>query len=709
MDFSKYKYNQLSEDLVTVLSKKTQSRNKHFFRILTAYYMSKIASMMRTNIKTHDRGVIPINMYALNLMPSGSGKGFSTNIMEEHVIYRFKDNFLNDTFPRLSESQLAKITLERSQKNDTEHEIEESKVEKEFEMLGNLVFSFDSGTSAAIKQMRHKLLMAGAGSMAFEMDEVGSNLLGNMEVLNTFLELYDVGKIKGKLVKNTAENRRSEEIEGKTPCNMMLFGTPSKLLDGDKCESEFTTMLETGYARRLFFGFSKESQHITIENPTDLYDMLTEEKLDATLDNLANKFYSLSTIGNFNKTLKMTKNVALQLLEYKIYGDAKAQQLHDHQEVQKAEASHRYYKALKLAGAYAFVEGSLEIKSEHLEAAILLSEDSGDNFNQLMTRERNYARLAYHISSVGKEVTQVDLMEELPFYKGSEQHKRELMSLAIAFGYQNNIVIKKYYIDNIEFLKGEALKETNLDEIRISYSKDIVNGYIPESVPFSALHKVVCNKGYHYTSHHFIDQYRHSDKALKGFNVIVLDVDEGTSVDTAKTLLKDYTYMIATTKSHTAMKNRFRIILPISHEIKMEPREYTKYMINVFEWLPFSCDEATKDIARKWESHDGQYEYNQGELLDGTLFIPKTKKAEEAKLSTANYGSLSTLEKWFIRETEEGNRSNMLLKYGLVLVDGGYPIEAIRSMIDSFNEKLDVPLSDQEISTTLMITIAKKA
>lgn len=708
MDFSNYTHNATSEELVGVMSKKTQSTNLHFFRILTAYYFSKLASMMRTNIKTHDRGVIPVNMYALNLMPSGSGKGYSTNVMEEHITQKFQDNFLNNTFPSLATIQLAKITLERCDEHDTDSDEEEVKVEKEFSEAGEMVFSFDSGTGPAIKQLRHKLLMAGAGSMAFEMDEVGSNLLGNNEALNTFLELYDVGKIKAKLIKNTKENTRNKQIEGKTPCNMMLFGTPAKLLDGDKTESEFMTMLETGYARRLFFGYSRDSKHIAVDDPQALYDMLTAVDLGQTMDDLGNKLMNLSMTSNFNKTLTMSQDVALLLLEYKIYGDAKAHNYRDHQEVQKAEAAHRYYKALKLAGAYAFVDGSNTIEREHLESAILLAEDSGDSFSRLMTRERNYARLASYIADVGREVTQVDLVEELPFYRGSENHKRELMSLAIAYGYKNNIIIQRSYLDNIEFLKGESLQETDTNEMILSYSQDVATGYIPEKVPFASLDKVVLQSGYHYTSHHFIDQYRHSEKVIRGFNMIILDVDDGTQLETAQSLMEDYMYLMATTKRHTAMKNRFRILLPISHHIKLDAKDHSRYMENVFNWLPFEVDKSTKDIARKWESYNGDVFYNNGELMDATLFIPKTKKAEEQTAVFANYDSLSTLEKWFIRETEEGNRSNMLLKYGLVLVDNGYPLQAIRAMIDGFNEKLETPLSDQEISSTIMITIAKK-
>ena len=122
-------YFKLSEEIVDILVAKTQSQNRHFFRLLVAYYMSKVASMMRTNIETKDRGVIPVNTYVLNLMPSGAGKGFSTNIMEEEIIEGFRYNFLTKVLPIASATQLTKISTLLQDKYPTlSHEDADAKV-----------------------------------------------------------------------------------------------------------------------------------------------------------------------------------------------------------------------------------------------------------------------------------------------------------------------------------------------------------------------------------------------------------------------------------------------------------------------------------------------------------------------------------------------------------------------------------------------------
>jgi hypothetical protein len=73
LDLSKAEYFEPAEKLVKVLINKTQNNNPLFFRTLVDFYFSQVASMMRCSIDTHDRGNIPVNIYAINLSQSGTG------------------------------------------------------------------------------------------------------------------------------------------------------------------------------------------------------------------------------------------------------------------------------------------------------------------------------------------------------------------------------------------------------------------------------------------------------------------------------------------------------------------------------------------------------------------------------------------------------------------------------------------------------------
>lgn len=700
-------YHPTAEALVEILCNKTQNENPLFFRVLVGYYFSMIASMMRTTITTHDRGDIPVNMYAINLGTSGSGKGFSTNIIEREVINRFRSRFLEETFPLLAEMNLPKLAVKRAARKNEDPETELLRVQKEFDQLGSLVFSFDSGTPAAVKQMRHKLLMADAGSVNLQIDEIGSNLLSNIDVLNTFLELYDVGLIKSKLTKNTSENVRNEEIPGATPTNMMLFGTPAKLLNGSKTEEELYSMLETGYARRCFFGYSRASNKAKELTREEVYDMLTDKTSNTYMDGLAHKLDMLADIVNVNKKLVMTKSTSLTLIEYRQKCEKAANLMPDHEEIKKAEMSHRYFKALKLAGAYAFIDDSPELTEEHLYNAIKLAEESGEAFEKLLTRDRNYVKLAKYLGSVQRECTQADLVEDLPFYRGAAGQKTEMLSLATAWGYKNNVIIKKSFSDGIEFLRGETLKATDTNQLIMAYSNDITTDYNNDRGPFEKLHVLTQQPSMHWTSHHLVGGYRNEDNAIPGFNMVVIDIDGGVNISTVKMLMNQYKFLIYTTKRHTDQENRFRLILPINYELKLDAREFKEFMTNIYEWLPFEVDDATNQRARKWMTHAGSHEYNEGVLFDVLPFIPKTSKNEERKALLQNQQGMDNLERWVMNNIGDGNRNNMLLRFAMILVDAGFNIENIRQKVLHLNERIADKLDESEIMSTIMISVMK--
>ena len=697
----------MSEKVVGVLCEQTQNSNPMFFRLQVAYYFCLVASMMRASIMTLDRGEIPINMYALNLATSGAGKGHSTNILEEKVIGQFRERFKDETFPLLAEQNLPKIALKRANRKAGDPDEELVRVQKEFDNLGNLLFTFSEATAPAVKQLRHKLLMADAGSLNFQMDEVGSYLSANAEVLIAFLELYDVGLIKPKLTKNSSENIRGEEIIGRTPTNMMLFGTPSKLLDGGKVEQELYDMLETGYARRCFFGYSRTSAKRLDQTPEEVFTQLTNQNSSVVLEEVANHFEALADMINVRKKLVMTKATSLLLIEYKLRCEKEAALFPEHEEIKKAEISHRYFKALKLAGAYAFVDDSPELTETHLYAGIKMAEESGAAFHKLLTRDKPYVKLAKFIASVGRDVTQADLVEELPFYRGAQGQKQEMLTLAIAHGYKNNIIIKKSFSDGIEFLRGETLKESDLTKMVVSYSTDIASDYHNERASFDQLHKLTQAPGMHWVVHHLNGGHRNEENCIAGFNLVVLDVDGGVSMSTAKMLLSKYKFLLYTTKRHSDAEHRFRIVLPINYELALDAKDYKEFMTNVYEWLPFEVDTATNQRARKWMSHDGHYEYNDGEVLDALPFIPKTSKNEERKALVNSQQSMDNLERWVLNNSGDGNRNNMLLRYAMLLVDAGFDFEQVRTKVVSLNDKMPDKLEESEIMSTVMVTVMK--
>lgn len=710
IDVSTFKHHNSITELVKLLCNKTQNDDTSFFKVEVAYFLANIASAMGVNIITKDRGEMPVNIYAIALAPSGFGKNHSINILENEIFNGFRKRFIKETMPAISKENLDHLANDRSVLNNTDYDDELKKLESEYERAGAYPFVFDSGSVAALKQLRHKLLLSNCGSINMMVDELGSNLLGSIEMLNAFLELYDQGYIKNKITKNTSENKRDTPIHGKTPANMLLFGTPSKLFDASVTENEFYSFLETGYARRCLFGFGEI-------NKKSLYNLTPEEiyykQINTTNDTLSDKWHNTFTkLADpllHKKNIFVSDEVSIELLRYKLICERKAYELPEHAEIQKAELSHRYYKALKLAGAFAFVDLSAEIHQDQLDSAILLVEESGQAFTQMLNREKSYMKLAKYIASVNTDVTHADLHEALPFYKSGISARNELISLACSWGYKQHIIIKKKYIDGIEFFSGETLKQTKLNELIVSYSQDFAHGYKTDKAPFDKLYILAQSPDINFCNHAFENEHRHSDNLIPGFNMLVFDVDAGTSINTALNILSDYSSFIYTTKRHTNDNHRFRILLPINYHIEADYHEYKEIVNNIIDWLPFTIDEASNRASQKWLTNPKcQYIYTDGELFDILPFIPRTSRNETHINEIKTINNLTGLELWFAQRMNKGNRNNTLLKYGLALVDSGLDQSTVIDKIYDFNKQLSSGISEKEIRDTILVTISKK-
>lgn len=711
IDLSNVSHHPVIEEIVDVLCNKTQTTDKNFFRTEVAYFLGKMASCMRASVVTKDRGEIPINVYALALATSGFGKGYSVAIMENEFVKAFKNRFMNDTMPIIVEKHLWDLANDKSAKTGADAQLEFDKLMADYKSCGAYAFTFDSATTPAVKQLRQKLQLANCGAINLQIDEIGSNLIGSTDVLTLFLELYDLGLVKQKLTKNTAENQRKEELDGKTPTNALLFGTPNKLLDGGQTEDHFYSFLDTGYARRCLFGYGEQDRKAWhTMSATEVYKKLTQTSNHQVIDKWSNIFHDLADPGMYDWKCNVPEDVAIKLVQYKIECEKISDSLSDHEEIKKSEISHRYFKVLKIAGAFAFVDKSIDVTMTHLMQAILLVEESGKAFERVLTREKTYVKLAKYIANAHVEVTHADLLEALPFYKSGNAARNEMMTLATAWGYKQHIIIKKSFIDGIEFFRGETLQKTNIDELSLSYSDHFAYHYTGEVAPFDQLHMLTQADGMHWCNHHFKNGHRLEENSIAGFNMLVLDVDGGISLDTAHELLKDYKFMTYTTKRSTPEANRFRLIIPMNYRLQLDAADYKEFMANVAKWLPFKMDEEANQRSRKWEScSTGSYHYNmEGDLLDILPFIPKTSKNEAYRNEMSKIESMDNLERWFAQRIANGNRNNQMLKYALALLDSGMNLMDIQTTVYAFNDKLNKPLDKNELASTVLKTVADR-
>jgi len=702
-------HHQAMTDLVDLLCHRTGNVNRDFFQAEVAYFLGLIPSSMRVTIASKERGTIPINIYSIGLATSGFGKGHSVSILEE-VLQDFRENFMGSTFGQLAETNLFNLAVDIAAAKGGDEQKELKALEADFKRQGHAPFIFDSGTGPAVKQLRYKLLLSGAGSINFQMDEIGSNLQGNTEVINTLLELYDLGKIKAKLVKNTPDNERGLDIAGSTPSNVLMFGTSSKLFDGSKVEEEFYSFLATGYARRCFFGIGKPTEALKTVQPEDVYDSLVSQNQSQALNRWKNALGKFADPRYHGIELQVPKEVGVELVAYRLQCEALANDMPEHEEIRKAELSHRYFKALKLAGVYAFIDESIDITIAHVRQAIKVAEESGSSFEKLLTRERNFVRLAKYISASADNLTHADLVEDLPYYPTSTTARKEIMDLAMAWGVSNHVVITKKVVQQVEFFSGSTLEETDLNKLSFSFSDHFAYDYEPQAQPLDKLPLLLDQPDLHWANHRFDKKHRSEDNVIPGFNMLVVDVDGGIQLEAVKELLADYTFITATTKRHSDEKNRFRLIMPTNYVLTLDKDDYKEFMNSFLMWLPFESDASANQRSKKWMTCEGsEVHVNRGpQVIDVLPFIPKTKQNNEYVQSVADLGNLDNLERWFLNHMEAGNRNNTLLNYAMMLKDAGMGYDELEGKVLEINQKSSSPLKKDEVQSTILKSVAQK-
>lgn len=705
-NFEAMNYHQGTEDLTKYLATRANSKDFHFIRVITAFYLGLVATTMRNTIVLPGNRPVPLNIFAMGLLPTGQGKGVLTGEFENVILKPLTDTF-NKTWNAKREALILKEATHRANINGTKPEEEEKDVRKAIETLGAPYLFFEEGTSPAFKQCRSALIKVPYGSLNFIVDEYFAVDGSNAEVMQDMIKTYDVGQLKQKLIKHSSENPRHIDGSGNVPTNMLLFGTGSEL-DKPNVHADLTRNLEGGLARRSHFAFSRDSEKTILPAAQRLAN------LKFTSDPKTVKAYTdaiarMINPANQDKAIYMDEATSLYMLEYQNHCETRALGVKD--KILRAELTHRYMKVCKTAGLYAAWDGVDEVSIEHLQAAMKVAEDGDEHIARIVHTVPLHARLAEYLADHDDELTMAQLVAKLPWFKGTVAAREEMLQLASEYGYSNSIIINQEKRNGITFLSGEGITPTDLSKVKLSMGNHEAYNYKNCEGDWKQLGKALTQQGVHWVTHWLDKGHRHGDNIQAGFNLIALDVDNSTSnvpMSVAQTLLQDYTYLMYESKSSTPELNRYRIVMPISHVLKLSEEVFAKFMNNIFDWLPIPLDEVTNQRSRKWLGYNSTPHYNDGKLLPALDFIPETEASTRLKKQTVAMGDLSHVERWFVREVDKGAaRNHTLIKYALMLIDAGLNQDQVEESVLLLNDKLATPLPESEIRSTIFVTVGK--
>lgn len=661
---------------------------KRYARLVSLYGVASIANSIRTQvIIPTDNEPMPINLFGCGLAGSGISKSKSLNYIKSWIEESWQD------VKQLGNKQMEVLDPFRIE------EIQD--MTKDGVSVENF---YKSMTDASLTKLLRILDIADYGSVNLIIDEFASVLGRDYELLSSsVLEIFD----RGKLSVNLRASSKVKKAENPIPFCFLGFGSSHLLFESyGATEKLFMDLLTTGLARRSIF--------VNVLTPINKYSLDIDSGIEADIELVKQTFKKIVKEYD-HKTLSLTDEAK------QLYRDTEKDNIElsgsisEYKTIQKIYARNIYWLALKLSGIYAVARLHSEVTKEDYQSAVEVVMDSYNDLIGIVNRKEKYEVLVDYLLDKGTTESEYTLTKELPFYK-EIKNKRQFLELAKGYAYDSNITLQIHDKRNITFYSARGKTKTDLDKpLMFSYSTDMSEGYYTNTEgTWKDFHKVLSADGLCYSAHSFKGNKRSNETALTGFQLIILDIDGGVDLETAKILFDEYTYLIATTRNHQIEKkgiiaDRFRIVLPMEYALDLEADTYTQMMKNMFDDLPIEVDRLA-DIGRMYfSSKDCEHWYNEGRLFNADKYIPYTQeeetyKKESTRLSKKNINGIS---QWVIRNQGIG-RNQSLIKLALLLVDKGFSHSEAKEEISRVNEQFDTPLSKSELERTIFKTISKK-
>ena len=161
--------------------------------------------------------------------------------------------------------------------------------------------------------------------------------------------------------------------------------------------------------------------------------------------------------------------------------------------------------------------------------------------------------------------------------------------------------------------------------------------YKNKNIKFEQLHRMVSSNYRQYSPFLFKDGTKKSENWNNdNQNILILDIDDGLTIEKAKEIFNNFQYFICTTKSHQKDKkgiicDRFRIILPIVNNPIGD--DYFLYMRNLEQMFSFIDAQVNTKTGAFLGFANCKYWYNKGDVFDMEIIKPVNIKKQEIKIN----------------------------------------------------------------------------
>jgi len=673
-----------------------------------------------------------IKFFGVTLAGSGFGKDFSFGTVAD--VFNFNRTVYHEA---MKQELIANVEGDERLK----HEVENSFVLGEKKGLDALLNYIPrditvsiEGTKEGFVATSYAVAAAQFSSINVSVSELGDIVTNSAEALNKLKEAYD-GTIKAKVTKS--EN--TPQVDNLTT-NILLFGSEAGVSKKDK--EQLLKLLESGlYRRSVIFNFEPK--------PIERQSSENVEMQEEELNELFSYIDSIKAIIKSN-----TKNYK-EALEFGHQQDYKERLVSIQDELIDKANDNLADKWLtidvssidmidNIAHLLCILDSSMTLTLEHLESAYSIFKESRETISNIINPISIHKDL-FNVLKLAKRKLSIHELDSYGVNLGSTKQIREetielFKDYAYYKGYVPNVTGK-----NTRYFYMEEPSKTEMDKIICSidvhdYEQKKIEpqasaSFLPLEVNFfgeapSIEALVRSNKAKSFTTSWYEPTamseklattqgagHRRADNAIKGQNLIGFDIDDGMTLKEARELLKDYTYIIYTTRSHRKEKNgemqgdRFRILVPTTNKYYVDPEQHKKMYKNIAEFFGFKVyDQATTNISRLWFTNpEAEVFTNVGTKLNAQAFIPETEQGNHAleilnKLmdSGVDYEDeverrVAGIKKWFVVNTATGSRNSNLYSAKKLLEEIG--VHNVELVLFELNNLLSEPLSDKEVTS----------
>lgn len=671
-----------------------------------------------------------VTFYGLTLANSAAGKDFSFELASQ-VMHTNSESF-KKAYISLMKSNLFK-NIEHNEEYDDEMK------ERLTSYVPQNVIVSASGTKEGVYSLANSIALSQFGSLNITSSEIGDEVSNSNDLLNMLKQLYD-GNVNAKVIKGESVINIDNIVT-----NVLLFG--SNVGFDLESKKKLVKLLSSGMLRRS----------LVVEIPTQKIvrnSISVNERKEMLLEA---KEYGKQIVEMFGLETQLEKDYLFSVTE----------QYLDFLEKMKDEIIEDINSSLEnsykmvdigsielienLAHLIAFLDMTNNVDEIHLKEAYNLFRESRNTIKDTLSPVRTEVSMFNMLKLSNKKMSFVDIANyiEIP---SNKQKRAELIELFKEY------VLHKGYVpvvtgNEAKYFSIKEPERNKLDKIIVSidaHDYEYTKKEPRESISFAQLElpffgstqsieglvrstEVKSFTTCHYESSAMSIKYgkidgvghRKEDNFISGQNLIAFDVDNDISLYEAIEKLKDYTYLIYTTKSHRKEKegvlqgDRFRILIPTKTKFFVDAEKHKLLYENIADFLGIkNYDKATRNVSRLWFTNpEAEIYKNEANLLDVQALIPETEKAEHVlplinKLEEDFLSDevdeatrrLNGMKRWFLSQTGVGERNSNLYRYGKFIKDIGFDVD---NELTQINSMLMEPLEERELRTVINSVLSK--